>query len=521
MKFAKVSIAIFLLLCLFIVSVQEEGQGQETAPEGLAVALIIDSSGSMKENDPNHFRIEAAKKVVSLLGDNDQVSVVEFSNQATVLIPLRKVGDNNSRKEILSKLDAMGANGDTDIAGGLSKAFAELGKADTGRKRLALLLSDGEPDLPQLLKDPKMMADYLANIDKIAGQYKTNNWAVHCVALKKAESGLLLNKIAQQTGGEYYFVKDTAELTNFFQSILLVQKYSDTAKPELTGFFDKKSFKVNETFPVHVSLKVGTDTLVAGPHLKLDSIRLHVIYANQETEVIDLRDDGQASSGDAQAGDGIYSAIAKCAQKGEMLIDATAQGTYRSQVFNDKLEVGKIQVKPEFSFLEQSVINIKMILLKYQYIVTLILTAVIFFMIALILFKRLKDRDDLNLKGTLQYWVEDGNISDKKTINLAKTGKGEIVVSTEKISGIDFVLPLNKRSFTFKIKKFIKNKTNIKDIKEFNLIDSDIFYWAISVPGTYLVVNDTPKSRQQIFNDNVFSVGGYVFKFECREAKAR
>jgi Mg-chelatase subunit ChlD len=496
--------------------VQEPGSG------GLAVALIIDSSGSMKDNDPNKVRIEAAKKVVSLLGEDDQVTVVEFSDRASVLIPLKKVGSQVSRNEITSKLLTIGEKGDTDIKGGLESAFAELSKADSSKKKVAILLSDGEPDLPALIQDKQKMTAYMADIDKLAGEYKTRGWTVNSIALQKAAAGQTLQKISQITGGEYFFVKDAAELTKFFQSILLVQKYSEEEKPQISYKYENRGYKVGEKIPVFASIKVGNDILVPGPHLKLNKFILTANYEGQEPLIINMLDDGQASSGDQKAGDGIYSALVECTLKGEFALAVAAQGSYREQAVNLLAEIGKIQVKPQYSTREKLIMETKLFVLENQKNILNACAAVAVILILVILYFRKNKRDITKIRGTLQYWIESsGNASDPEVLDLAWADKTEVLITTEKDLEADFVLPLQKRPFSLKIKKFTGKSANADDVKEFNLVGSSIYYWVLCLSGSFLVSNGTPKSRQQIFHEDQFSVGGYIFKFICKEAKGK
>jgi Mg-chelatase subunit ChlD len=516
-----ISVSLFLVgLLLFLIP--SNGEVQESNTGGLAVALIIDSSGSMKDNDPNKVRIEAAKKVVALLGENDQVTAVEFSDRASVLIPLKKVGDQTSRDEIISKLSAIGEKGDTDIKGGLESALSELSKAEGGKKKLALMLSDGEPDLPALLQDKQKMAAYLADIDKLAGEYKSRGWTVNCVALQKVAAGQTLQKIAQLTGGEYFFVKDAAELTKFFQSILLVQKYSVEEKPELTFIFENKGYKVGEKIPVNACLKVGKDILIPGPYLKLDKFVLTVNYAGQEPLFINMMDDGKADSGDQQAGDGMFSALADCTLKGEAVLNITAQGSYRNVAVNEQVEVGKVQVKPQYSTLEKLSMDTKGFIYNNQKVILMACAAMAIIIIAIILYMRKSRWDMTKIRGSLQYWADrTDESSNPEVLNLAWADKSEILITTDNNPEADFVLPLQKRPFSMKIKKFTGKNANADDVKEFNLTGSSLYYWVICLPGIYLVSDGTPKSRQQIFNEDQFSIGGYTFKFVCKEAKGK
>jgi Mg-chelatase subunit ChlD len=519
----KILLPVFIFIAgMFLFLYPQKGEVQEPESGGLAVALIIDSSGSMKDNDPNKIRIEAAKKVVSLLGEDDQVTVVEFSDRASVLIPLKKVGVQASRNEINTKLSTIGEKGDTDIKGGLENAFVELSKADSGKKKVAILLSDGEPDLPALVQDKQKMAAYLADIDKLAGEYKTRGWTVNSIALQKVAAGQTLQKISQITGGEYFFVKDAAELTKFFQSILLVQKYSEEEKPQISYNFENRVYKVGEKIPVFASLKVGNDILVSGPHLKLNKFFLTANYAGQEPLIINMLDDGQASSGDLRAGDGIFSALADCTLKGEVALTVTAQGSYRDQSVNVQADLGLVQIKPQFSTMEKLAIDIKGFAVNNQQNIIVAYVVVAAIIIFVVLYLRKNKRDMTKISGHLKYWIEGSDdVSDPEVLDLAWVDKSEILITTEKDIEADFVLTLQKRPFSFKIKKFTGKSANADDVKEFNLVGSSLYYWVLCLTGTYLVSDGIPKSRQQIFHEDQFSVGGYTFKFISKEAKGK
>lgn len=515
MRQAKKNVIILCSLIIIFLFVLNVGAQEQNKAEGLALALVIDGSGSMKENDPNNVRIEAAKKAIDLLGEDDQVCVVEFSNAVSVLVPLRKVGGADSRNEIMSKISGIGVKGDTDINGGMDSALTELSKADVSKKKLALLLSDGVPDMPYLLKDPNKMTEYLVEVDKTAGAYKSRGWSIHSIALQKEEAGQLLRKIAQQTGGEYFFVEDAAKLTTFFQSILLVQKYSHSEKPELAYIFENRSYKVGDNIPVAASLKVGSDNLIPGPHLKLDTFEITVNYSNQDPVIIALKDDG--TSGDAQAGDGVFSCLVPCTRKGELSLTLRSRGIYLDEEINEKVELTRIQVKPEISAFNANKIISQAV--QYRKIIIAVFLAMTAVICIVILMQRLNYKKSLNIKGTLEYWLENESEGSGQVLNLSKYGKDEVLIATENGPGVDIVLPAVNRNFAFKIKKYIKNKTNIKDIKDFNLIDSRIFYMATCMPGTYLVSKGLPKSREQIFNNEMFDLGGYTFKFVSSEAK--
>jgi Mg-chelatase subunit ChlD len=524
-KIGIILIAALLLAGVFLILGEANGQGLESKSGGLAVALIIDSSGSMKNNDPAGVRIEAARKAVELLGEDDQVCVVEFADQAVVLVPLRKVGDQASRRGILEALSGIGAKGDTDIKGGLEKAYLELTKAEKEKKKFALMLTDGEPDLPYLLKNADNMAGYVAAVDNVAGSYKAQGWAVHCVALHREKAGELLQKIALATGGEYFFVQEAAELTRFFQSIMLVQKHSPAESPRLSYVLEARNYKVGEKFPVRAGLKIDQDYLIPGPHLKLEKFELAVTYARQEPQVIALQDDGEKeSSADEQAGDGIFSAWVDCRQKGSAVVTLAAQGTYRDQKFNEQLELGKIKIRPEVALKERLLQGWQALrgqVLRNWWVIAAGLVVVLLAFLAAFFARFKKERFAAHLKGALFYRVakEGGNNPAVQELNLEKVGRNEVLIATESDLAADFILPVQDRPFAFKVKKFSKAYTDVEDSKEFKLSGKEIYYMVICLPGTYLIYENIPKSRQQVFHGDRFKIGEYLFELNCPEAR--
>ena len=115
------------------------------------VAIVIDSSGSMFDNDPYRLRLTAGRALVNnwLISSKgapsntkpDLVTVIEFDDSASLLYPLGDPGGSNSS---FGKIDA---DGGTYIAGGVQMAIGELtksGSGDTASRSGILVLTDGQ-----------------------------------------------------------------------------------------------------------------------------------------------------------------------------------------------------------------------------------------------------------------------------------------------------------------------------------------------------------------------------------------
>src|SRR3972149_6979774 len=98
-------------------------------PPNIALAVIIDNSGSMNGTDPSNLRFAAASQLADLLESGDEISVVLFSDASTVPLPLTKVTDAASKTLIKSKLAPVALQGNTNMREGLGAGLTQLEKA--------------------------------------------------------------------------------------------------------------------------------------------------------------------------------------------------------------------------------------------------------------------------------------------------------------------------------------------------------------------------------------------------------
>jgi VWFA-related protein len=181
---------------------EASGDSQEKIP--LSVVLVLDASGSMREN--MHFLQEAALAFVYKLADVDQALVVQFNE--SIKGSAEFTGDIPRLEQFVEALQAWGGTSLYDaIQYGLNRI-----KDQPGRKAI-VVFSDGA-DTTSTLKEQEVV-DYARSVEA----------TVYCVGIRGA-SGLMarsprgfLRKIAQETGGSFAFPDHVGDLIKVFNGI--------------------------------------------------------------------------------------------------------------------------------------------------------------------------------------------------------------------------------------------------------------------------------------------------------------
>jgi Ca-activated chloride channel family protein len=168
--------------------------------KGYEISLILDASGSMKVPGLDKFAI--VKEIVNDFIDkreHDKLALSIFADFAYVAVPLTY--DKKSIKRLLSRID-VGVAGKQRTA--LYEALflsSNLFKTSTSKEKIAILLTDGMDNTHTIPLDVAI---------KTAKKYGIKVYTVGVGAEGRDFDPEPLEKIAQETGGEY-FVGDSVE----------------------------------------------------------------------------------------------------------------------------------------------------------------------------------------------------------------------------------------------------------------------------------------------------------------------
>jgi Ca-activated chloride channel family protein len=126
------------------------GQGV-SKPMGLNLALVLDVSGSMYEEDGTGIsrlrRIQdAAIAAIQKLKADDTMTIVAFAHNALVLLPPTQISDKTTIEDVIRKVDMYDVDpGGTAMNDGMRMALDEVEKlAGPGRLSQVVVLTDGE-----------------------------------------------------------------------------------------------------------------------------------------------------------------------------------------------------------------------------------------------------------------------------------------------------------------------------------------------------------------------------------------
>src|SRR4051812_9002950 len=125
--------------------------GGSAKPLPLNVALVLDVSGSMYEEDGTGIsrlaRVQqAAHSAVQKLKPEDHLAIVAFAHDCQVVLPATPLTEKARIEDIISRIDRFEVDpGGTSMDQGIQAGLAEVGKHHgTGRLSQLVVLTDGE-----------------------------------------------------------------------------------------------------------------------------------------------------------------------------------------------------------------------------------------------------------------------------------------------------------------------------------------------------------------------------------------
>jgi len=178
------------------------------------VRVLIDVSGSMKQNDPNNLRKPALRLLNGLIPTNSKAGVWTFARYVTMEVKWGQVNEA-WRKRADAGAEVIHSRGlFTHIESALKRASTGWEKADDKTVRSLILLTDGEVDIS---KNPdESLASRQRILEQMIPQLKKTGAQVYTIALSQQADDELLKKLALETQGSYELALSAADLQKVF-----------------------------------------------------------------------------------------------------------------------------------------------------------------------------------------------------------------------------------------------------------------------------------------------------------------
>ena len=170
----------------------------------LNLAIAVDVSGSMQGEPINYVR-EGLYRMLDDLGPDDRISLIGFSDGATVMVESVS-GDD---PELTLAIGNLGAGGRTNIYDGLRVAYETVeAHADGELQNRVILLSDGEATTG-ITSDARLV--------EMSSAYNADGYGLSTIGMGEGFDPALMRDLAEKGSGSFYFLEDPAAVEEVFE----------------------------------------------------------------------------------------------------------------------------------------------------------------------------------------------------------------------------------------------------------------------------------------------------------------
>ena len=181
------------------------------------IILLIDNSGSMRQNDPAFLLKDAVTKFFAELPADTRAGVVIFDQKVSYPVPLAPV-DAAMQSAVKDSLTAVDYRGQyTNIPAGMERAIYELKSG--GRKdatKVVVFMTDGIVDTGSPAVDAEK-AKWLR--EELATDAADNGIRIFGIAFTENADFFLIQSLAKKTGGEYFRALKPEDLDGAFTKV--------------------------------------------------------------------------------------------------------------------------------------------------------------------------------------------------------------------------------------------------------------------------------------------------------------
>lgn len=179
------------------------------------VRLVIDISGSMKQNDPDNLRQPAVELLLQLLPGEARAGIWTFGGQVNMLVPHKPVTQEWRREaaRLATGIQSVGLH--TNIGGALEKAAYDVDRVNSRYRTSIILLTDGMVDIDD--QNPEVNdAERRRIVEQVLPDITRAGYRIHTIALSDNADRSLLDELSTATDGIAATAHSAEELMRIF-----------------------------------------------------------------------------------------------------------------------------------------------------------------------------------------------------------------------------------------------------------------------------------------------------------------
>lgn len=224
-----------LLLTLLLPASNAWSTGTEPVTD---LRILVDISGSMRQNDPGNLRAPALRLLIGLIPDNARSGIWTFGQYVNMQV---KHGTVDQAWKELARREAGNIHNRglfTNIEEAIRRSSFDWDQPDERYDRHMILLTDGMVDISR--DEAKNESSRNNILQRLLPQLKKNGVKIHTVALSNKADHNLLKNLSLATSGWYEQVDSTEQLHKTFLRIF------ERSTPVETVPIYNNSFQVDE-----------------------------------------------------------------------------------------------------------------------------------------------------------------------------------------------------------------------------------------------------------------------------------
>lgn len=172
----------------------------------LTLAIVVDTSGSMSDDDRIGYVRDGLRKLVSALYDDDRIAIITFETTVHVLVGMTEIRGN--RNMLIDLVDDLVASGSTNIHDGLREGYQTvMAEWESGRQNRVILLSDGQATAG-IVDDASILA--------MSRAFNSDGVGLTTVGLGSSFNLALMQGLAEQADGNFYFLENATAVDEVF-----------------------------------------------------------------------------------------------------------------------------------------------------------------------------------------------------------------------------------------------------------------------------------------------------------------